>query len=62
LWANNKKVQQFNAKIILGLPAEKAVALLTAIFFSEKNLKKGFPLQSLRQLSAKTKTILIKLL
>jgi len=26
----------------LGLTAEKAVVLFTAIFFSKKNLKKGF--------------------
>jgi len=50
---NNKKVQQYNAEIILGLHAEKAVVLFISIFFSEKNLIKGFSLQSLRQLSAK---------
>ncbi|MFZ2282436.1 MAG: hypothetical protein WAV86_01020 [Lutibacter sp.] len=32
-----------------GVPTEKVVRLFAAIFFSDKNLKKGFPLQSLTQ-------------
>jgi hypothetical protein len=62
LWPNNKKVQQYNAEIILGLTAKKAVVLFTAIFFtspkgeSKKDvftLSAAEGLQSLRQLSTK---------
>jgi len=35
----------------MGVPAEKAVRLYVIIFFSDKNLKKGFSLQSLTHLT-----------
>jgi len=35
---------------ILGVPAEKAGGLYVIIFFSDKNLKKVFSLQSLTQI------------
>jgi hypothetical protein len=45
----NFKVAEIEPNTIFGVPAKKAGVLYTAIFFSVKNLKKGFSLQSLTQ-------------
>jgi hypothetical protein len=48
----------------LGVPAEKAVAPFISIFFTppKGRSKKGFPWQSLTQLSVKTTSILMQYL
>jgi hypothetical protein len=39
---------------LVGVPAEMAVVLYTAIFFSAKNLKKGFSFQSLTHIDLRS--------
>jgi hypothetical protein len=46
----NFKIEGIRPNTIFGVSAEKAAVLYTVIFFSAKNLKKGFSLQSLTQI------------
>jgi hypothetical protein len=57
-WRNfkNKKVKNIFLGLpafLVGVPAEKAGGHFVSIFFSDKNLKKGFSLLSLTQIELK---------